>query len=184
MMRTLLAITAGLLGLAALVAGGTAVASSQGGSSHLGLQEVRAATAAFRDVEAAKQAGYTLELKDVYKKACIANLNEPVAGAMGVHMVNPTLLDGVLDPLKPEALVYEKKSNGTLKLAAVEYVTFKSAHPTQPTLFSIPFDSNLGSRFFTPAKPFWSLHAWVWKTNPSTLGGVFSPWNPRVSCSA
>jgi hypothetical protein len=181
-MRTLWATIAGLLGLAVLVTGGTAIAGSLGNSSQSGLSEVRAATAGYRNVEAARAAGYTLELKDVYKKACIANLNEPVAGAMGVHMVNPDLLDGVIDPLQPEALVYERKSDGSLKLAAVEYVAFKAAHRTQPKLFSVPFDSNLGSRFFKPANPFWSLHAWVWKPNPSTLGGVFAPWNPKVSC--
>ncbi len=28
--------------------------------------------------------------------------------------------------------------------------------------------------------PFYELHAWIWKRNPS---GTFSDWNPRVSCS-
>ena len=172
---------AGLLGLAILVVGGTAMASSQSNSAPSSLSDVRTATAAYRSVAAAKADGYTLELKDVYKKSCIANLNEPVAGAMGVHMVNPDLLDAVLDPLKPEALVYERK-NGDLKLVAVEYVAFKSAHPTKPKLFGMPFESSEGSRFFKPPNPLWSLHAWVWKANPSKLGGVFSAWNPRVSC--
>jgi hypothetical protein len=27
--------------------------------------------------------------------------------------------------------------------------------------------------------PFYSLHAWIWKPNPS---GILTPWNPRVSC--
>jgi hypothetical protein len=173
---------AGLLGLATLVVGGTAIAGSLTSSSSSGLDAVRKATAAYRNVDAAKQDGYTLKLKDVYNKACIANLNEPVAGAMGVHMVNPDLLDGVLDPLKPEALVYERKGDGSLKLAAVEYVAFKTAHPSQPKLFGIQFDSSEGSRFFKPPNPFWALHAWVWKTNHSKLGGVFSQWNPLVRC--
>ena len=181
-MRILLATIVGVLGLAILVAGGTALAGLQSGSAPPSLKDVRAATAAYRSVAAAKSAGYTLELKDVYKKSCIANLNEPSAGAMGVHMVNPDLLDGVIDPLKPEALVYERLSNGSLKLAAVEYVTFKSAHPAKPKLFGVPFESSEGSRFFKPPNPLWALHAWVWKANPSKLGGVFSAWNPRVSC--
>jgi hypothetical protein len=180
-MRTLTTTVVGLLGLAALVAGGTAMADSQSSPSTSSLKDVRAATAAYRSVAAAKSAGYTLELKDVYNKACIANLNEPSAGAMGVHMVNPDLLDGVLDPLKPEALVYERK-NGILKLAAVEYVAFKSAHAAQPKLFGMAFESSEGSRYFKPPNPLWALHAWVWKANPSKLGGVFSAWNPRVSC--
>ena len=28
-------------------------------------------------------------------------------------------------------------------------------------------------------KPFYALHAWVWKKNPS---GWLQPWNPTVSC--
>ncbi len=180
-MRTLWATVAGLLGLATLVAGGTALAGSQSGSTRTSLKDVRAATAAYRDVATAKAAGYTLELKDVYKKSCIANLNEPVAGAMGIHMVNPASSTVCIDPLKPEALVYERKDGG-LRLAAVEYVAFKSARPLQPALFGVKFDSSEGSRFFKPPNPLWALHAWVWKANPSKLGGVFSAWNPRVSC--
>ena len=38
---------------------------------------------------------------------------------------------------------------------------------------------------FTPAPnrygipPFWALHIWIWKYNPS---GLFAPYNPHVSC--
>lgn len=34
------------------------------------------------------------------------------------------------------------------------------------------------NRYGLPA--FYSLHAWVWKANPS---GDFAMWNPEVSCS-
>ena len=29
--------------------------------------------------------------------------------------------------------------------------------------------------------PYYEVHAWVWKHNPS--GRLFADWNPRVSCS-
>ncbi len=35
-----------------------------------------------------------------------------------------------------------------------------------------------GNRFGLPA--FYSLHAWIWKHNPS---GTFEPWNPQVQCA-
>ena len=174
-MRKLWAAVTALLGLAILVAGGTALAGS-----HSSLAEVRNATAAFHSVEAATAAGYTLELPDVYGNTCIANLDDPAAGAMGVHLVNPGLLDGTIDATEPEALVYERKPNGRLKLAAVEYVVFQAPGVARPELFGVSFDSNDGSRFGLPA--FWALHAWVWKPNHSDVAGIFSPWNPKVRC--
>lgn len=177
-MRTLWVTAATLFGLAILVAGGTALAGSQSS-----LSEVRGATAAYHDVQAAIEDGYTFELPDVYGKTCIANLTDPAAGAMGVHMVNPALLDGTIEPTRPEALVYERKADGRLKLAAVEYVIFKAPGLARPELFGVPFDSNDGSRFpATTGSPFWALHAWIWRPNHTDVTGIFSPWNPKVSC--
>ena len=105
---------------------------------------------------------------------------------MGVHMVNPGLLfdGGTIDATQPEALVYERRNDGTLKLAAVEYVAFQADVP-RPTLFGVPFAPNDGSRFFPASDPhpFWALHAWIWKPNPTPMAGIFAPWNPRVTCN-
>ena len=79
----------------------------------------------------------------------------------------------------PEVLVYERRNNGSLKLVAVEYVVFTSAVSEQPKLFGIPFDYNDGSRY--GLDPFWALHAWIWKPNPSDPAGIFNARNPRVS---
>ena len=175
--RILIAVVAAL---PLLAIGGYALA---GGQSELA--DVRSATAAFHDLEGARAAGYTLELPDVFGNTCIANLDDPTTGAMGVHMVNPGLLNdgGVIDATKPEALVYERRDDGTLKLAAVEYVAFQ-ADVSRPTLFGVPFAANDGSRFFPASDPhpFWALHAWIWKPNPTPLAGIFAPWNPRVTC--
>ena len=52
-------------------------------------------------------------------------------------------------------------------------------HSSPPSLFGQTFN-------FTPSPnryglpPFYSLHAWIWKHNPS---GMFAPWNPNVSCA-
>jgi len=42
---------------------------------------------------------------------------------MGYHYFNKALVDDlVLDPLKPDALVYGSAPNGELRLVSVEYV--------------------------------------------------------------
>jgi hypothetical protein len=176
-MRIRLALGAALLGVAPIAFTGTAFASP---APDLG--SARQATAAYHDIEAALAAGYSLELPDIHGETCIANLSDPSAGAMGIHMVNPGLLDSTLDPTQPEVLVYERRPDGSLKLAAVEYVAFKADVPDQPSLFGVPFDSNSGARYGLPE--FWALHAWIWKPNNRTLdpAGMFAPWNPSVTC--
>jgi hypothetical protein len=157
------------------------------GDSQSAIAPVREATAAYHDVAAADDAGYSFELPDVAGNTCIADRSTPPEGAMGVHMVSlGRVLDGDIEVAEPDALVYERRNNGTLKLVAVEYVVFKSDQPAQPRLFGVPFDSNDGTRFGLP--PFWALHVWVWKPNPfettahDETQGIFNAWNPRVSC--
>ena len=135
------------------------------------------ATARFPDLDKAKAAGYTVTVIDLSGASCIA---QPGAGAMGVHMLNPALLDPAIDAEKPELLVYEPRANGELKLVALEYLVFQGdwAGAGRPELFGRQFDfTGTPNRYGLP--PFYSLHAWIWKPNPS---GILTPWNPRVSC--
>jgi hypothetical protein len=107
----------------------------------------------------------------------------PGMGAMGIHYVNGTLVgDDRVDPLTPEAVVYEPDGDGHPHLVALEYVVFKSAwdahHKGKPKLFGQTFTLTPdGNRFGLPA--FYSLHAWLYKHNPA---GTFAMWNPRVTC--
>ena len=65
------------------------------------VETVRQATAQFQNVEEATKAGYVDPL------VCVSG---PEEGAMGVHFGNAELInDGVLDPERPELLVYEPK---------------------------------------------------------------------------
>ena len=137
----------------------------------------KSATAPFHDLDKAKEAGYTVRVFDLAGIDCIA---QPGEGAMGVHMLNPSLLDSAIDAEHPELLVYEPRNNGTLKLVALEYLVLKDAwHGTsKPALFGKEFDEiPAGNRYGLPA--FYALHAWIWKPNPS---GILSPYNPRVDC--
>lgn len=102
---------------------------------------------------------------------------------MGIHYVNGDLVgDGEVHAATPEALVYEPRSHGGERLVAVEYVVFQSdwdaAHAAPPELFGREFELvRAGNRYGLP--PFYELHAWLWKHNPS---GVFADYNPRVRC--
>jgi hypothetical protein len=144
------------------------------------LLEATAASATFNQVRRAEAAGYGL-FKDAQGIACI---DKPGVGAMGIHYVNGTLVgDTVLDAMRPEALVY-RPNGGNLRLAALEYIVFQGAwdatHSLPPSLFGRQFDFTPSpNRYGIPA--FYSLHAWLWKSNPA---GLLEPWNPDVSCPA
>jgi len=164
-----------LAGAAIVVLAAATAASARAAT----LDQVRHATAPYRQVNVAKAAGFGL-LKDAAGIHCIS---EPGMGAMGVHYVNGDLVgDDSVNALHPEAMVYQPIPGHPLRLVAVEYVVFKAAwaktHTGRPHLFGQTFMlSPAGNRFGLPA--FYSLHAWIWKHNPA---GMFEMWNPNVTC--
>ena len=103
--------------LPVLVAVGVAVAAG-------GFDGAKSATARFHDLDQAIAAGYSVKVADLAGIECIA---QPGEGAMGVHMLNPSLLDGTIDADEPELLVYEPRNDGTLKLVALEYLVLADA---------------------------------------------------------
>ncbi len=138
------------------------VAMAGGQSS---VKEARQATSRFHDVSKAEAAGYgsTLELLGCFESA---------EAGMGLHYLNPTLLDGIVDAAQPEALVYEMRDNEDLKLVGLEYlVPVDLVNPLNPPeLFGQQFHPH-------PVLPFWILHAYIWRPNAS---GMFQDWNPSV----
>ena len=129
--------------------------------------DVRNATNQFHDVAVAKAAGYAKQ----YPAGCAVS---PTAGegAQGFHYLDETRVDGVVELLKPELVMYEPQPNGKLQLIGVDYVVPLTASATPPTLLGVPFMRNepLGV---------WALHIWTMRPNPS---GMFAAWNPKVSC--
>jgi len=86
------------------------------------------------------------------------------------------LMDGIIDPQTPDALIYEPGRKGRPKLVGVEFALPYGLWTSQtPPQF-------LGATF-QPEDEFgvFALHAWVWRTNPE---GLFAETNPRVSCGA
>lgn len=145
-----------------------------------GLARVKQETARFHTVEAAAAAGYELGYVNGAGvriiTGCVAH---PTAGAMGYHYFNRALMDDVsVDPLKPEALVYAPGPNGTLQLAAVEYVV-RGLASNPPGIAQPPIVFGRNMAILVPAVGFHTLHAWIWRHNPA---GMFAHWNPEIAC--
>lgn len=146
------------------------------------LDFIRTATARYQDVAVALQDGFVAD------PVCVA---APGLGAMGIHYVNGSRVDDRLIAEQPEILLYVREG-GALRLVAVEYLVpvfqggapyFGSAAPSQPgptpTMFGQSFQGPMPGH--NPAMPWhFDLHVWLFRDNPS---GVFSQFNPAVSCS-
>jgi hypothetical protein len=134
------------------------------------LAQVRRATAAYHDLPIAQAAGY--QLLSFYN-FCVYS---PELGAMGYHYINTSLIDLVIDPLQPEAMVYVPDETGALQLVSVEYMVPAAAwdaeHSQPPSIFGQAFGYNANVGKYT-------LHAWIWRPNPS---GMFAYYNPELSC--
>ena len=137
---------------------------------------VRENTARFKDVAVAEAEGYGLMF------GCVSG---PDSGAMGLHYVNfPLVVDGVLDPARPEIVIYEPLPNGKLQLVGADFLVLADAwhekNPGPPQLmgqllhlFEAP------NRFGLPN--FYTLHVWAWKDSPT---GTFVNWHKNISCDA
>lgn len=150
-----------------------------GGGEHRDLARLRAATARFHRISVVEDAGYQLGYIEPFLLAhCIVH---PTDGAMGFHWFNHDKIhDTEIDPLRPEAMVYAPRRNGSLRLAAVEWVVPKGLWEAEHGVGAAP-PTVLGHEMhiLNPDLGWYVAHAWVWMHNPS---GVFADWNPRVNC--
>lgn len=173
--RFKLAVLVALVGVAAFA--GTVLATP---IPQAELAQVRQATAQFHQVDAATAAGYELGYVNGADNRIITGcIAHPTLGAMGYHYFNKALIDDlVIDPLRPEGLVYAPGADGGLKLVAVEYVVpGPNSNPAGPA--DAPTVFGMQMHILVPAVGFHTLHAWIWSHNPS---GIFAHWNPEVTC--
>jgi hypothetical protein len=142
------------------------------------VDKVRAATARFKDINVATAEGW------VQGTPCVSG---PDTGAMGVHFVMPARINNfVLQPDRPQALIYEPLPGGAFRLVGVEFIVLASVWQGQPDgATSTPaLDGDLmnyvsaPNRYGLPA--FYELHVWAWEDNPK---GSFADWNTRVTCA-
>jgi len=131
------------------------------------ISEVRSLTAAFHDINKAIEAGWANDLS-----GCVAH---PTEGGMGHHYARMEYIDGRVNHLEPQILLYESHLDGTYEFLGVEYIVPFAILPADadpPELFFHKFHAN-------PALELWALHVWTEKENPK---GMFYDWNPNVIC--
>lgn len=132
------------------------------------LAALRQVTVAFQDTGRARRAGYDTRITNCWYFTGM--------GGMGFHYADPHLIDGTVDLLQPEALMYEPMPGGQLHFVGLEYLVpvaqWQGSDP--PALLGQTFGRNdaLGLYF---------LHLWLWRDNPAGRH-LFADWNPRVSC--
>jgi hypothetical protein len=136
------------------------------------VEKVRASTGRFRDVNVAINEGW------VPATPCVSGPNE---GAMGVHFVLPSRIDGVVNASEPEALIYEPMPSGELRLVGVEFIAIAAAVGEGVPNLAGHLLNYVGepNRYGLPA--FYEMHVWAWQNNPK---GSFADWNTNVSCDA
>ena len=181
---------------------GLMLAAAAPGPGEPGLDQVRAATERFRDVEVALAEGYVREPTNTCETATM--MGRPAEhGAMGVHFLRPDLLGITAPPnprvdgsgthtdfSRPAVLIYEPQADGSMALVAVENLVFQAAwraagHAGPPSFHGQPWDA-MADDPATPLdeahgfQPHYDRHVWLYRDNPS---GMFAQFNPNVSCA-
>ena len=150
---------------------------NMGGAGHRDsaklVQTVRDATRQYLDINSAINAGYGPLF------GCVSGSDH---GAMGIHYVNPKLLNGTVNATTPQALIYEPSADGKMTLVGVEFIadaaTWLQNNTAPPVLEGQVFlFVDAPNRFNIPS--FFELHVWAWRDNPQ---GSFVDWNNQVTC--
>jgi hypothetical protein len=150
----------------AMAAQVTALAAQSDNELQRALATMRRVTAKYHNIDAALADGFVL------LHPCEERPDEGPVGTVYIHFER--LLDGVIDPASPDALIYEPTSNGRERLVGVEfalpYGMWPHAEPPQYLGNAFQREDEFGV---------WALHAWTWRHNPE---GMFAESNPNVSC--
>lgn len=130
------------------------------------LAALRRVTAPFHRFAAAVDAGWSTKLTECFSSS---------EGGMGFHYAKASLLDGTVNAVQPEALLYEPQRDGSLRFVGVEYIVPRTAWSgaEPPVLYGQTFP-------YIEAFDVYGLHVWIGQHNPD---GAFAAWNPRVSCA-
>ena len=166
------------------------------------LDQVRAATARFKDVNVALKEGYLRDPMDLCEEAAMMG-RPPAEGVMGVHYFRPDLL-GITGPPNPRVdgtgthtdfntpsiLIYEPQKDGSMALVAVENLTFIKAweaagNKAPPTFQGVSYNRMVDDPATATVdeahhfEPHYDLHVWLYKENPA---GMFAQFNPAGTC--
>lgn len=147
------------------------------------MSSVRSALDKYRDPMVAVRDGYFSTVACVdFPQGGVDGTVSFKPGAMGVHFLNTANIGPVLDPAKPQVLIYEP-SGDSLRLVAAEWFV-----PAQlVTDGKVP--SVLGQQLVGPMEGHppimpkelvhYDLHVWLWRDNPN---GMFATTNTGVKC--
>ncbi len=132
------------------------------------LAALRAATAAYHDLEAAMADDFIL------LHECEVR---PGAGAVGILYVHmDRFLDGVLDADAPDGLLYAPGAGGEPQLVGVELAMPAATWAgTEPPTFlgnALQFEEEFDA---------YGLHVWVWRDNPE---GMYAQSHPGITCES
>lgn len=132
-----------------------------------GLNQLRAATSRFKNLDSAVAVGYPKTVPD-----CLVHEKH---GAMGYHHVNRDYLTKDLNVEKPQILLFERLGSGEYRLNGVEFIVPYRLWPRDslpPTIMGqkMSHEDNL---------KIWYRHVWAWTDNPD---GLFADFNPNVKC--
>ncbi len=164
--------------IAAVLGAGIAASADAGAARLSGAQRhlIHEATKQYRDVNVAVGDGY------VPVGEC-AEL--PGVGGMGYHYLHQGRAgDSVVDPARPELLVYQTDGKGRLRLGAVEYFLADADQDVatdddRPYLFGeFAFDGPMPGHE-ERMRLHYDLHVWLYRPNPA---GQLEGWNPKVTC--
>lgn len=146
------------------------------------LQAAKTALAKYSDPFVAIRDGYfsTVACVDFPRGATDGPVEYP-PGAMGVHFLNTANIGPVLDPAKPQVLIYEQVGDKLVLTAAEWFVPVQAAGGKVPAIFgqslSGPMDGH--EPIMPAALRHYDLHVWLWKDNPR---GLFTSTNAAVKC--
>lgn len=147
------------------------------------LASVRDALDRYRDPLVAVREGYFSTLSCIeFPQGGVDGTVQFKPGAMGVHLLNMGNVGPVLDPAKPQVLIYEPHGD-SLRLVAAEWFV-PAAMVTDgkaPRVLGRDLIGPMaGHEPIMPAElRHYDLHVWLWRSNPN---GTFEPTNPNVTC--
>lgn len=141
------------------------------------IDQVRHATEQYLEISTAMAQNF------VQATPCVSG---PDTGAMGVHFVRmDRVAKLVLDATQPQALIYEPRADGAMRLVGVEYIVLdQNWSAVNPPGSTPALQGNLlnyvasPNRYGLPA--FWEIHVWAWQGNPK---GSYADWNTHVTCA-
>ncbi len=157
-------------------------AHAQGAALPAELQKVRALLEKYNDPIVAVHDGFLSTVACVeYPKGGSEGSMQYAAGGMGVHFINMGNVGPMLDPSKPQVLIYEPVGDKLRLVAAEWFMPAQLAGDKRPSVFGKELQGPMeGHKPLMPAEVHhYDLHVWLWKTNPE---GVYSPTNPAVKC--